>query len=276
MKLLFSNPATGANAFIETDDDSKVRELYGMNVGQELAGDKIGFPGYLFKITGGSDTDGFPMMLGVKTTGRVKLLLTRGAVGYNHWNGRNGERQRKTVRGGIISHAIHVLNLVVLKAGPEVIPGLDAEVPRRLLPKRASKLRKLYGLTKSEDLRPFCPRRSRTLAAKDGRKRKVAFIRPKIQRLVTPAVVRRRVVKKAVKAARWVEARKNRVEYQHRLDRLMKLCIQRNSSAKRRQGLAAVQAAKVAPKSPTTGGAKGGKVKSPKAAPKVAAKVARK
>jgi len=225
MKLLFANPANGSNAVVEIEDDQKIRELHGLSVGNEISGDKIGFPGYLFKITGGSDTDGFPMKLGVKTTGRVKLLLTRGSTGYNHWNGRKGERQRKTVRGGVVSHAIHVLNLVVLKSGPEVISGLDVEVPRRLLPKRASKLRKLYGLTKAEDIRPFRPRRVKVLAPKEGRKRKVRFIRPKIQRLVTPAVVRRRVVKKAAKATRWEVSRKSRAEYQTRLDRLMKLCI---------------------------------------------------
>jgi len=36
------------------------------------------FKGYVFKITGGCDKQGFPMKQGVLTPGRVRLLLHRG------------------------------------------------------------------------------------------------------------------------------------------------------------------------------------------------------
>lgn len=58
---------------------------------------------------------------------------------------RNGERRRKSIRGCIVGPDLAVLNLVVLKKGDNDIPGLtDAEAPRRLGPKRASRIRKLF------------------------------------------------------------------------------------------------------------------------------------
>ena len=38
------------------------------------------FKGYVFKIMGGCDKQGFPMKQGVLTPGRVRLLLYRGSL----------------------------------------------------------------------------------------------------------------------------------------------------------------------------------------------------
>lgn len=40
------------------------------------------FKGYVFKIMGGCDKQGFPMKQGVLTPGRVRLLLHRGWIFY--------------------------------------------------------------------------------------------------------------------------------------------------------------------------------------------------
>lgn len=62
------------------------------------------------------------------------------------------------------------------------IPGLtDNNIPRRLGPKRASKIRKLFNLTKDDDVRRFVVKRP---IQKEGKKER--FKAPKIQRLVTP------------------------------------------------------------------------------------------
>jgi small subunit ribosomal protein S6e len=62
---------------------------------------------------------------------------------------RAGERRRKSVRGCIVSQEIAVLNLVIVKKGEQDLPGLtDEEKPRMRGPKRASKIRKLFNLTK--------------------------------------------------------------------------------------------------------------------------------
>jgi Ribosomal protein S6e len=62
---------------------------------------------------------------------------------------RRGERKRKSVRGCIVGSDLAVLNLVITKKGDADLPGLtDLTIPRRLGPKRANKIRKLFNLTK--------------------------------------------------------------------------------------------------------------------------------
>lgn len=65
------------------------------------------------------------------------------------------------------------------------IPGLtDKNVPRRLGPKRASKIRKLFNLSKKDDVRQFVVKRP---VQKEGKKERLKA--PKIQRLITPIVL---------------------------------------------------------------------------------------
>jgi ribosomal protein S6E (S10) len=51
-------------------------------MGQEIDGDVLGdeFKGYIFRITGGNDKQGFPMKQGVLVNGRVRLLLKKSNV----------------------------------------------------------------------------------------------------------------------------------------------------------------------------------------------------
>ena len=53
-------------------------------MGQEVEGDSVGdeFKGYIFKITGGNDKQGFPMKQGVMHPTRVRLLLSKGHSCY--------------------------------------------------------------------------------------------------------------------------------------------------------------------------------------------------
>ena len=62
------------------------------------------------------------------------------------------------------------------------IPDLtDKEVPRRLGPKRASKIRKLFNLSKEDDVSRFVVKRP---IQKEGKPQRSKA--PKIQRLITP------------------------------------------------------------------------------------------
>ncbi|CAL9082022.1 unnamed protein product [Musa textilis] len=56
------------------------RAFFDKRISQEVSGDALGeeFKGYVFKIMGGCDKQGFPMKQGVLTPGRVRLLLHRG------------------------------------------------------------------------------------------------------------------------------------------------------------------------------------------------------
>ena len=55
------------------------RILVDKKIAQEIEGDSIGdeFKGYIFRITGGNDKQGFPMKQGVLLPRRVLLLLAR-------------------------------------------------------------------------------------------------------------------------------------------------------------------------------------------------------
>jgi len=143
-------------------------------------GDSLGeqFAGYKFRISGGNDKQGFCMTQGVLTSSRVRLLLKNGSTGYRQR--RTGEMKRKSVRGCIVAPDLAVLNLVVVNRGSADIEGITDQEPKpiRLGPKRASKIRKMFGLEKTDDVRKFVVRRS--VEGKNNQKA------PKIQRLVTP------------------------------------------------------------------------------------------
>lgn len=75
------------------------------------------FKGYVFKIMGGQDKQGFPMRQGVMTNLRVKLLMSPGDPCMLGYGRRKGERRRKAVRGCVVSPDLSVLNLVIVKQG---------------------------------------------------------------------------------------------------------------------------------------------------------------
>merc|ERR1719490_437352 len=153
MKLNISNPATGLQKIFEIDDDKKLMPFFDKRMSREVEGDSLGdeFKGYIFKIAGGNDKQGFPMKQGVLVNHRVRLLFKKGMSCFRER--RKGCRKRKSVRGCIVGPDIAVLALVVVKKGAEEIPGLtDDSLPRRLGPRRASNIRKLFNLEKKDDV----------------------------------------------------------------------------------------------------------------------------
>ncbi|KAI9847394.1 MAG: 40S ribosomal protein S6 [Sclerophora amabilis] len=184
MKLNISYPANGSQKLIEIEDDRKLRVFMDRRMGHEVPGDSVGdeFKGYVFRITGGNDKQGFPMKQGVMHPTRVRLLLGAGHSCYRPR--RTGERKRKSVRGCIVAMDLSVLALSIVKQGDSEIPGLtDVVHPKRLGPKRATKIRKFFGLTKDDDVRKFVIRRE---VQPKGEGKKPYTKAPRIQRLVTP------------------------------------------------------------------------------------------
>merc|ERR1719431_1847292 len=97
------------------------------------------------------------MMQGVLSNGRVRLLL--GAQHSCYRPRRTGQRHRRSVRGCIVDANLSVLHLIIIKKGDAEIPGLtDTTIPRRLGPKRAGKIRKLFNLNKDDDVRQYVVR----------------------------------------------------------------------------------------------------------------------
>lgn len=189
MKLNISNPATGAQKLIDIDDDKKLRPFMDKRISQEVEASCLGneWKGYVVRISGGNDKQGFPMKQGILTNNRVRLLMARGTSCYRER--RSGERRRKSVKGCIVDSNLSVLSLVIVKKGEEEIEGLTNRiVPRVRGPKRANKIRKLFNLSKEDDVRKYVVRKP--LKAKEGKKEK--FKAPKIQRLITPIRLQRK------------------------------------------------------------------------------------
>jgi len=218
MKLNISCPLTGCQKAIAIDDDKKLSIFYGRRMGQEVEGDGLGdeFKGYVFKITGGNDKDGFSMKQGILVQGRVRILMKAGHKCYRPR--RAGERKRKSVRGCIVGADLSVIALAITKIGEQPIAGLtDTKLPKRLGPKRATRIRKLFALTKDDDVRRFVIRRK---IEKEGKP--IRYKAPKIQRLVTDARLRRKRVYKAHKKARWERTKKAVSDYHKVLEEYRK------------------------------------------------------
>jgi len=210
MKLNISYPVTGCQKAIVVDDEKKLTQFYGKRMGQEVAGDELGdeFKGYVFKITGGNDKDGFPMKQGILLAARTRILMSEGHSCFRAR--RTGERKRKSIRGCIVGHDIQALALAIIKVGEQQIEGLTNEKkPRRKGPKRATRIRKLFNLQKTDDPRRFVLLYTRKIE-KNG---KVHYKTPKIQRLVTDIRLRRKKLYRAEKKARWQRTKKAQAEY---------------------------------------------------------------
>eukprot|EP00800_Vazella_pourtalesii_P014079 TRINITY_DN3481_c0_g1_i1.p1 TRINITY_DN3481_c0_g1~~TRINITY_DN3481_c0_g1_i1.p1 ORF type:complete len:247 (+),score=51.24 TRINITY_DN3481_c0_g1_i1:71-811(+) len=225
MKLNIAFPPNGTQKLLELETDEQYRPFIDKRISQEVPGDSLGkiWKGYTFRITGGNDKDGFPMKQGILTNGRVRLLLNKNSGCYRPK--RSGERKKKSVRGCIVDKNLSVLNLIVLKRGEKDIPGLtDREIPNRLGPKRVGKIRKLYNLSRNDDVRKYVLKRP--LPLKEGKKQR--FKAPKIQRLITPVRLRRKRHLKSIKKMRISRGKEQAAAYQ-------KLLLQRTKEARIRR-----------------------------------------
>jgi len=249
VKLNIAYPPFGSNQLIEIDDEKKWRVFLDKRLSEEVPADTLGdeFKGYVFKITGGYDKEGFSMMQGVMSNHRTRLLLD-GRTGQ-YTPKRNGCRKRKSVRGCIIGTDMSCINVIITKRGPTDLPKLtDKESDRPSIrgPKRANNIRKAWGLTKKDDVRQYVVKR--VVPGKDGKKDKVKS--PKIQRLITPVVKARR--RRILKEKR-VQKEKSRKEAADYANLLKSLRAQKRQAllSKRREALSSKTATK-ATATPTT------------------------
>jgi len=110
-KINISDPETGKTKPVELEPP-RFRPFIGLRIGDTIDGSVVGMPGYVLKITGGTDKDGFPMRPDVHGGVKVRLLLS-GPPGFRPR--RKGERRRKTVRGNVITEDIIQVNCILLR-----------------------------------------------------------------------------------------------------------------------------------------------------------------
>lgn len=114
-KVVINDPKTKKSIQKQLSDDMSANML-GFKIGDKVNGNDIGFKGYEFQITGGSDTSGFPMRYDLEGTSRKKILSTR-STGLKQK--RKGMLKRKNVRGNTISEKISQVNMKITKYGKE-------------------------------------------------------------------------------------------------------------------------------------------------------------
>jgi len=211
MKLNIAYPATGSQKVIEIEDENRLRAFFDKRISAEVGGEVLGeeFNGYVFRISGGNDKQGFAMKQGILTSQRVRILFHQGMSCFRQR--KRGERKRKSIRGCIVSADLSVLNLVIVKKGDAEIEGVtNVNKPRRLGPKRATRIRRLFNLDKNDDVRKYVIRRK---IEKAGSKKPV-FKAPKIQRLVTPRRLQHKRQQKAVIKKRYEKTRVESAAFQ--------------------------------------------------------------
>ena len=109
-KVIVSEP-DGKSKVVELDG-ARALPLIGKKLGETIDGSVAGLAGKKLFITGGSDKDGFPMRRDVHGGVRIHVVVSKG-VGFHPK--REGERQRKTIRGSVITEEIVQVNMKVLE-----------------------------------------------------------------------------------------------------------------------------------------------------------------
>ncbi len=124
-QLVLSDPETG-QAHIKILEGPQAAPLIGKNIGENVEGNNLGFPNYTFRLTGGTDSDGFPMRPDLPGGRKWRILVKKGGVGYRPKD--KTLRRKRTFRGRMISEDIYQVNLKVMEKGEtplvELIAGL--------------------------------------------------------------------------------------------------------------------------------------------------------
>lgn len=119
-KIVVSDPETRKAYQLEIDK-SKASFLVGKKIGEEFDATPLGLAGYVLKITGGTDKDGFPMHPNVEGMVKKKVLLSGPPCFHPE---KKGQRKKKTVRGNTISEDIVQINCKVVKKGEKPLEEL--------------------------------------------------------------------------------------------------------------------------------------------------------
>jgi small subunit ribosomal protein S6e len=113
IKIVIGDPET-KQTYTKVISSSKISGLLGKKIGDTFPGEIIGLQGYEFKITGGSDRDGFPMRKDLNGSMRKRIMITK-SIGLREKE--KGLRRRKLLCGNTITERIVQINTKVIKKG---------------------------------------------------------------------------------------------------------------------------------------------------------------
>ena len=113
MNIVVSDPKT-RKAYSKKVDNAAM--FNGKKVGEQIELGIVGLDGYVAKITGGSDKQGFPMKSDLAGPGRREVYITT--------NVKHGERIKVARRGNTITDEIAQLNVKVVKEGQKSLEEL--------------------------------------------------------------------------------------------------------------------------------------------------------
>jgi len=114
IKLNIGDPKSGKTVKLVLPEE-ETKGLMGKRIGASIHGELIGYAGYEFTITGGSDFCGFPMRSDVQGIARKRIFI--GPSVGNRRNERKGLRLRRNVAGNTVYSKTAQVNLKVLKHG---------------------------------------------------------------------------------------------------------------------------------------------------------------
>ena len=117
--------------------ESSNESIIGKKIGEEIDGSDLSenLQGYTLKITGGTDSSGFPHKSDVQGSELKRVILSKGwgmhkkprRSGKKKLQTFDGLRLRKTVRGSQISEKSTQINLIVTKHGAKQLQELFPE-----------------------------------------------------------------------------------------------------------------------------------------------------
>lgn len=113
IRLVIGDPKTGKTLQLELSEQ-KSRILLGKTITEIVDGASLGFPGYQFKISGGSDSDGTPMRPDIHGAVRKRPLL-KGGIGYRSTI--QGKRRRRLICGNEVTDRIVQVNVKIVTHG---------------------------------------------------------------------------------------------------------------------------------------------------------------
>lgn len=122
-KIIISDPETGKSRSVEVEGTRAV-PLIGRKLGEEIDGSVVGMSGHKLQITGGSDKNGFPMRPNVHGGVRVSVIVSEG-VGFQP--SQRGERQRKTLRGNVITEEVVQVNMKIVGKPKRSVKEIEKE-----------------------------------------------------------------------------------------------------------------------------------------------------